>query len=111
MTYPQQHACPLTTPSTMRKGYLHTRAIRMTTLITVVTLHSSVASHTIEPSPVHRLQFVTEITVKEAGIDSHKFAMTKYWQTIAPVFTTDVKNVLVKRVIVLEKVQTMLVLQ
>ena len=32
MTYPQQHACPLTTTSTRRKGYMHTRAIRMTRL-------------------------------------------------------------------------------
>ena len=41
----------------------------------------------------------------EFGIDSHKFAMTKYWQTMAPLFTNDVENVLMNSVTVLEKVE------
>ena len=56
MTYPQQQACPLTTASTMRKGNMQTRTIRMTRLRTLVTRHSLLESHTIEPSPVCRIR-------------------------------------------------------
>ena len=54
MTYPQQHAWPLTTRMTMRKGYMQTSTMRMTRPRMLVKLQSLLESHMIELSPVYR---------------------------------------------------------
>ena len=116
---------------------MQTRETRMTRLRTLVTSHSRVESHTMDPSPVNvrrgdvciflllprcsdahadfnfwdlplpspQTSYVRQRNRAWIGIDSHKFAMTKYWQTMAPLFTTDVENVLMNSVTVLEKVE------